>query len=78
MKHKTESITHDDISYMVMYKYEIEKGYYSVPENIASWVEPTVEVWLIGVSTVLLDELTNILHLLNQNQINLIKSKLTY
>lgn len=78
MKHNEEMVSHDDINYMVLYKYEIEKERYEEPNNIASFVPAASQVWLLGVSTVLLDELTNILHLLNQNQINLIKSKLTY
>lgn len=78
MKHKSEYIIYEDITYYVRYAYQKDEGYYSEPTNIASWVEPSVYVHIDSVKIIILDQETQILQLLNNNQLNILKSKLTY
>lgn len=42
MKHKSETITDNDIEYVVGYNYDKEDGYYAELGNPATWVQPTV------------------------------------
>lgn len=79
MKNDSQSIVDENgIEINVNFDYEKSEGYYEVPDNISSWVEESVEVDIKIVEIVIGGVGIDITHLLNEKQINIIKSKLDY
>lgn len=75
MKSSTQKILlNDEKELEVSFRYDKTNGYYEEPENIASWVEPTIEPELLSV----MEEEKDILKTLSEDEINHILNQLNY
>lgn len=79
MKHNSETIKDDSgIELIIGYVYEEDKSYYAEPNNQSTFVPATMEIEILFVHQYVLGNYIEISKLLNDHQINIIISKLTY